>query len=65
MIHIVFQEADIDVLKKVQELDETLAGDVQIVRDDYAIGPIEDIYHTEGYQKRREYWKEQLDYFAV
>jgi hypothetical protein len=62
MIHIVFQEADIDVLKKVQELDETLAGDVQIVRDDYAIGPIEDIYNTEGYQKRREYWKEQLDY---
>ena len=62
MIHIVFQEADIDVLKKVQELDETLAGDVQIVRDDYAIGPIADIYNTEGYQKRREYWKEQLDF---
>jgi hypothetical protein len=34
MIHIVFQEADIAVLKQAQELDETLAGDVLIVRDD-------------------------------
>jgi hypothetical protein len=62
IIHIVFQEADIEVLKKAQELDETLAGDVQIVRDDYAVGPIKDIYETEGYQARRNYWKEQVDY---
>lgn len=62
MIHIVFQEADIDVLKKAQELDETLAGDVRIVRDDYAVGPIKNIYETEGYQERRAYWKELLEY---
>ena len=62
MIHIVFQEADIEVLKKAQELDETLAGDVQIVRDDFAVGPIQNIYEMEGYQARRDYWKEQLDY---
>lgn len=62
MIHIVFQEADIAVLKKAQELDESLAGDVQIVRDDYAVGPIQDIYETDGYQVRRNYWKEQTDY---
>jgi len=62
MIHIVFQEADIEVLKKAQELDETLAGDVQIVRDDFAVGPIQNIYETEGYQARRDYWKAQLDY---
>lgn len=62
MIHIVFQEADIEVLKKAQELDETLAGDIQIVRDDFAVGPIQNIYETEGYQARRDYWKEQLDY---
>src|SRR4051812_18580583 len=60
MIHIVFQEADIEVLKKAQELDDTLAGDVQIVRDDYAVGPIQDIFETEGYQARREYWKQLL-----
>ena len=62
MIHIVFQEADIDVLKKAQELDESLAGDVRIVRDDFAVGPIQNIYETEGYQARRDYWKAQIDY---
>lgn len=62
MIHIVFQEADIEVLKKAQELDETLAGDVQIIRDDFAVGPIQNIFETEGYQARRDYWKQQVDY---
>ncbi|RYZ60859.1 MAG: DUF1835 domain-containing protein [Chitinophagaceae bacterium] len=62
MIHIVFQEADIEVLKKAQELDESLAGDVRIVRDDFAVGPIQNIYETEGYQARRDYWKTQIDY---
>jgi hypothetical protein len=61
MIHIVFQEADIAVLKKAQELDKTLAGDVQIVRDDFAVGPLENIYETEGYQQRREWWKSLLE----
>ena len=61
MIHIVFQEADIDVLRKAIELDETLAGDVRIVRDDYAVGPLGDIYETEGYQQRREWWKQLLE----
>ena len=62
MIHIVFQEADINVLKKAQELDETLVGDIQIIRDDFAVGPIQNIFETEGYQARRDYWKEQVDY---
>ena len=62
MIHIVFQEADIEVLKKAQELDEMLAGDVQIIRDDFAVGPIQNIFETDGYQARRDFWKEQVDY---
>lgn len=57
MIHIVFNEADIEVLKKAQELDESLAGEVVIIRDDYAVGPVVNIYETEGYQQRREWWK--------
>lgn len=61
MIHIVFQEADIDVLKKAQELDETLAGDILIVRDDYAVGPLENSYEVEGYQQRREWWRRLLE----
>lgn len=60
-IHIVFQEADIEVLQKAIELDETLAGRIELVRDDYAVGPIENIYVTEGYQQRREWIKQLLD----
>lgn len=61
MIHIVFNEADIEVLKKAQELDESLTGEVIIIRDDYAVGPVERIYQTEGYQQRREWWKGLLE----
>jgi hypothetical protein len=57
MLHIVFNEADIEVLKKAQELDETLAGEVIIIRDDYAVGPIENLFETEGYQQRRDWWR--------
>jgi hypothetical protein len=61
MIHIVFQEADIEVLQKAIELDESLQGKVEIIRDDYAVGPLENIYSSEGYQQRRDWWKALLD----
>jgi hypothetical protein len=61
MIHIVFQQQDIEVLKKAIELDESLSGRVEIIRDDYAVGPIADIYEAEGYQQRREWWKGLLE----
>jgi hypothetical protein len=61
MIHIVFNEADIDVLKRAQELDETLAGEVLIIRDDFAVGPLLNVYETEGYQQRRDWWKAVVD----
>ena len=61
MIHIVFQEADIEVLNKAIELDEELKGRVEIIRDDYAVGPLGALYETEGYQQRREWWRGQLE----
>ncbi len=61
MIHIVFNEAEIGLMQKVQELDETLAGEVIQVKDDYAVGPVADIYETEGYQQRRDWWKQLLE----
>ena len=61
MIHIVFQEADIEVLNKAIELDETLQGKILIIRDDFATGPIGNIFETEGYQQRRDWVKELLD----
>lgn len=60
MIHIVFNEADIDVLQKAIELDEALQGEVLQVEDDYAVGPLKDIYTEEGIAARRAWWKEVL-----
>ena len=60
MIHIVFNEPDIDVLKKAMELDETLQGEVIQIKDDYAVGPIKDIYSEEGMEARKQWWREVL-----
>jgi len=60
MIHIVFNTADIAALEQAIELDESLSGKIIEVKDDYAVGPLLDIYETEGYQSRRDWWKEVL-----
>lgn len=60
MIHIVFNEPDVDVLKKAIELDETLQGEVLLIRDDYAVGPIKDIYEEEGIEARKQWWRQVL-----
>lgn len=60
MIHIVFEQANVDVLQKAIELDESLQGKIIEIKDDYAVGTITNIYETEGYQIRRDWWKELL-----
>ncbi|MFT3904521.1 MAG: DUF1835 domain-containing protein [Niabella sp.] len=60
MIHVVFNENEVALMHKVMELDETLAGSVLQIKDDYAVGPIADIYETEGYQRRRAWWENLL-----
>lgn len=60
MIHIVFNTADIASIEAAIALDESLAGKVIEIKDDYAVGPLLDIYETEGYQARRDWWKDVL-----
>lgn len=60
MIHIVFNEADVAILEQAIELDESLQGEVLQVEDDYAVGPLKDIYTEEGIAVRRAWWKEVL-----
>lgn len=60
MIHIVFNEPDIAVLKQAIEMDESLQGEVLVIRDDYAVGPIQDLYRSEGREARQLWWKEVL-----
>ena len=61
MIHIVFQSADVSVLKKAQELDEQLAGEIIEIKDDYAVGPLTALDKPEGWQARRDWWKILLE----
>ena len=60
MIHLVFNTADMSSIEAAIALDESLAGRVVEIKDDFAVGPIEDIYETEGYQARRDWWKNVL-----
>jgi hypothetical protein len=60
MIHLVFNTADIAALEAAIELDETLAGRIIEIKDDYAVGPLENIYETQGFQLRKEWWSSVL-----
>ncbi|MBC7650376.1 MAG: DUF1835 domain-containing protein, partial [Deinococcales bacterium] len=62
MIHIVFNEADITVLQQAIALDAALQGEVIQIKDDFAVGPIANIYETEGYQLRKNWWQNALQY---
>ena len=58
MIHVVFQEADVNVLKQAIELDESLQGEVILIRDDFAVGPVANLETEEGWESRLNWWKE-------
>jgi hypothetical protein len=60
MIHIVFQYNDIEVLKKAFELEPSFRGDVLEIQDDFAVGPLADIYTPEGWEARKQWWREIL-----
>jgi hypothetical protein len=60
MIHIVFNEPDVKVLEQAIALDETLQGQVLLIRDDYAVGPLNNIYLGEGKEERKKWWTDVL-----
>jgi hypothetical protein len=60
MIHIIFNEADVAVMKEAIKLDESLQGDVIQVKDDFAVGPLRDIYTEEGIGARKQWWRDVL-----
>lgn len=61
LIHIVFQQADVTVLKKAMELDESLAGEILEIKDDYAVGPITQIDSEEGWNNRMQWWQSLVE----
>jgi hypothetical protein len=60
MIHIVFNEADVAVLEQAIQLEESMQGKVIQIKDDFAVGPLDNIYVGEGIDARKAWWKEVL-----
>lgn len=60
MMHIVFQHADINVLKKAMELDELLKGEVFEIKDELGVGPLKGLDTEEGWKNREDWWRELL-----
>ena len=60
MMHVVFNEPDLDVIAKAIQLDQSLAGEIVIVRDDYAVGPLDNIFTAEGAENRLAWWHNVL-----
>jgi Protein of unknown function/Domain of unknown function (DUF1835) len=58
MIHIVFQLNDIDTLKKAAAFDGSLAGEIIQIEDDFAVGPVSAIDSKEGFEMRKQWWRE-------
>ncbi|MEO7316824.1 MAG: DUF1835 domain-containing protein [Ginsengibacter sp.] len=59
-MHIVFQQEDVKTLSKSFELDESLKKDIIEIKDDFAVGPLRDIYTPEGKEERKEWWRKVL-----
>jgi hypothetical protein len=57
MIHVVFNEPDVEILNQAIAMDETMSGEVLLIRDDYAVGPLANIYLPEGQEQRRDWWR--------
>ena len=60
MIHIVFQQADVTTLQKAIALDDSLQGEILEIKDDFAVGPLENIDTEEGWEARENWWKDLL-----
>jgi hypothetical protein len=60
MIHIVFNASEMNLMKEVIKLDETLSGEVIQVKDDFAVGPLADIETSDGWNGRVLWWRQLL-----
>jgi len=56
MTHIVFNESEVALMQEVMTLDETMSGEVLLIRDDFAVGPLQQLDTEEGWQARLAWW---------
>ena len=62
MIHIAFEQPNIETFQKSFELDQTLQGEIIEIKDDYAVGSIKNIHTDEGHNSRLEWWQKILEF---
>jgi hypothetical protein len=60
MTHIVFQHADVHLLKEAMKLDASLQGDIVEIKDDWSVGPVKDVDTEEGWTARVHWWRQLL-----
>lgn len=57
MIHIVFNQNEVGLMKKAIEMDEQMAGDIMQIKDDFAVGPLAGLDTEAGWQERVDWWR--------
>jgi hypothetical protein len=60
MIHIVFQQDDVALLKDAMQLDETLQGEIFEIKDEWGVGPLHNLDEEAGWTARMEWWRQLL-----
>ena len=60
MLHIVFNESEIALMKEVIQVDASLEGEVIQVRDDFAVGHVHQLDTEEGWQARLDWHRKLL-----
>ena len=60
MIHLVFEELNATVLEAAIQLDESLAGAVFVIKDDFATGPFETEHGATATENRKNWWRDVL-----
>lgn len=59
-MHIVFQQEDINTLSKSFDLDESLRDEIILIKDDFSVGLLKNIYSDEGIEERKQWWRNVL-----
>lgn len=63
ILHLVFQPSAKEVLEKSFEINDSVLGEIVIVKEDYSVGDLLDIYNEEGWQRRKRFWKQTIQQF--
>jgi hypothetical protein len=56
MFHILFDSRGAGLLSAAMDMDESLDGESIVIRDDYSVGPIRDLFSEEGGEERKKWW---------